>query len=46
MGSFQDIQGATEWQKAESRKFKKDLHVHSFQILQKSTKEGRIYEKP
>lgn len=27
MGSFQDIQGATEWQKAESRKFTKDLHV-------------------
>ena len=27
MGSFQDIQGATEQQKADSRKFTKDLHA-------------------
>ena len=43
MGSFQDIQGATEWQKAENSQ---KIYMYSFHILQKWMKEGGIYEKP
>lgn len=43
MGSFQDIQGATESQKAENSQ---KIYMYSFHILQKWMKEGGIYEKP